>query len=176
MPPSWIQRALAFGKAFAPAAVAGTLLLAALMLAVLQVYISSTRALTPLEGSLLQLLTLASSIAGSVMGTRLSASAAARDVLTPSARSAFRRLVSIYGGLDRIAQALRTGSDSRASEVRSELSRALAIAGELLCTLDDALEDWHDLVPDQVRELRARLRQARELHTTTSEQIGVADQ
>jgi hypothetical protein len=113
------------------------------------VFISSTRSLTPLESVLLQLMSLAFSLVGSfLLGRRFTKG-------IPSARSAFRRLQALYHGLSIIAAAIES---SRTSESIEEYRNVMSLLEGLVCsqlvTADDALEDWKDIVPEDVADLQ----------------------
>jgi hypothetical protein len=130
------------------------------------------RALTTLELTLFQVISLSLGLTGSYVFGRYSAHAAARDVIRPHARSAFRRVLSLYGALQRYAVAVE---ERRA--VLTEISRnhdgsvpiqhvetALALLSaqviEQIGTAGDAMEDWRDLVPDEVEKIERRAKEA----------------
>ena len=90
---------------------------------------------------------------------RQSAKDAAREIIKPHARSAFRRLMSLYESLSRVATEIEkslSGEGNKNSE--GDLARLKAIVIEQLATADDALEDWNDIVPEDVAELRDKLK------------------
>src|SRR4030043_1408127 len=64
---------------------------------------ASKRPLTQLEMVLFQSITLCLSISGAFIFGRQSAMQAAREIIKPHARSAFRRLLSLFYGLSRLA-------------------------------------------------------------------------
>lgn len=122
------------------------------------IYVSSERALTNLENSLLQAFALVFGLVGSFIFGKHSARDAAREIIKPHARSAFRRLISLYESLSRV------GAEIEHSKIESNkqadavvLAKLEAIVVEQLATADDALEDWADIVPEEVSELRNRL-------------------
>ena len=81
-----------------------------------------------------------------------------REIIKPHARKAFRRLVSLYRSLSRAANAIESAQDSESPENhRLTLAKLNAIVTEQLDTADDALEDWNDIVPEDVEELKQKL-------------------
>ncbi|MFT3930635.1 MAG: hypothetical protein QM709_10115 [Spongiibacteraceae bacterium] len=127
-------------------------------ISVFSVCIAAQRTLTNLENVLLQSFSLIIGLAGSFLSGSHSAKDAAREIIKPHARSAFRRLISLYESLSRvggeISASRSNGSNSDDSVV---LARLEAIVIEQLATADDALEDWNDIVPEDVAELKAKL-------------------
>ena len=119
------------------------------------VYMATSRTLTQLEGTLLQIFALLAGLTGSFWFGRQSAREAARDIIRPHARSAFRRLVSLYIIFSGVSKAIDTARDRDSIE---EYRAAMAwIDGSLTAQMlmaDDALEDWRDIAPEEVKELR----------------------
>lgn len=121
--------------------------------------VSAHRQLTALESTLLQGFSLLAGLAGSYLFGTLSATASARQLIRPHARSAFRRVLSLYQGLSRLAAQI---DRARAAE---PLDRQVtpyhileAMVEQQILTVDDAVEDWRDLVPEEVEELEGRLK------------------
>ena len=118
-------------------------------------YVATDRSLTALEGVFLQAFSVLTGFAGTFMAGRQSARNAARDVVRPHARSAFRRLVSQYQSLHRMATLIASSQSSDLpNQCRQVLGRLEEIAVAQINASGDALADWEDLVPDDVRELR----------------------
>ena len=118
------------------------------------VFVAASREFTQLENALLQLFILASGLAGSFWIGRQSA----RQIIRPHARSAFRRLTSLYHSLSAVANTVETTHDMESVE---EYQKALALIEGLmysqLSIADDALEDWREIVPEDVSDLRRGL-------------------
>ncbi len=134
------------------------LLFMTLIVAGFSVYTASQRALSNLEGALLQGFTLIFGLAGSFLFGKQSAKNAAREIIKPHARSAFRRLMSLYESLSRVGSEVQNYRNSGGDENGEiNIAKLEAIVIEQLATADDALEDWRDIVPDDVEELRSKL-------------------
>ena len=118
-------------------------------------YVATTRQLTDLESVFLQVLAVSTGFTGTFMVGRLSATNVAREIIKPHARSAFRRLLSQYESLHRMATII---DSSRGSNMPDQGQQVLARLGEIatsqISIADDALADWEDIVPEDVRELR----------------------
>lgn len=139
------------------------LLIAAFLLVGLSIYIASQRELTSLENTLLQAFSLGLGLMGSFMFGKQSAQEAGKDMIKPHARSAFRRLISLYESLSRVAFEIEEYRKQSETEQESHtISKLEAIVIEQLATADDALEDWNDIVPDEISELKSRLTKSRE--------------
>jgi len=136
------------------------LIAVAFIIAAFSIYIATQRTLTSLESTLLQAFSLACGLIGSFYFGKQSAAEAAKEIIKPHARSAFRRLISLYESLSRVGAEIE-GSKGNQSESIT-IAKMEAIVVEQLATADDALEDWRDIVPEEVEELRSKLTHRRE--------------
>ena len=121
---------------------------------VILVCIAATRDLSGLESVLLQIILLAIGSSISFFAGHRSAREAAREIIKHRARSAFRRLLSLYSSLSWAVNEIQSSQSSESDEdYQVLLARLEAIVIEQLATADDALEDWRDIVPEDVEEL-----------------------
>ena len=135
------------------------LLLFSIGISIIIAYTATQRTLSGLESTLWQIFAFAGGLAGSFIFGRQSAREAAREVIKLHARSAFRRLLSLYHSLSRAATAIESGQISDSHEnYQVALARLEEIVTEQLSTADDALEDWRDIVPEDVEELEQKRR------------------
>ncbi len=135
------------------------LLVLAVVGTVILVVVSSRRILNPLESTLLQVLILAAGLSGSYVFGRHSARSAAQELMKPAARSAFRRVLGLYGSLGRLADTLQSlRATSGTGNPRPDLDVVQALVAEQRASANDAMEDWRDLVPEDVAEVERRLR------------------
>jgi len=136
------------------------LMIIAFIVAGFSIYIASQRTLTGLENTLLQAFSLVSGLIGSFYFGKQSSIDAAKQIMKPHARSAFRRLISLYESLSRV------GIEIERSKLNGDaaitIAKMEAIVIEQLATADDALEDWRDIVPEEVDELRSKLKTKRD--------------
>ena len=104
-------------------ALGGILVSVSLVFAAVMVFASSSRELSPLESSLFQAVILGGGLSGSFLFGRMSAMQAARDVIRPHARSAFRRVLSLHRSLYSLSVRIETlqeeGGDRRLEVVRA---------------------------------------------------------
>ena len=134
------------------------LLLFSVVVSVIFAYTATQRTLTGLEGMIWQIFAFGAGLAGSFIFGRQSAPDAAKEIIKPHARKAFRRLVSLYRSLSRAASVIKSARDDESPEnQRVTLAKLDAIVTEQLTTADDALEDWNDIVPEDVEELKQKL-------------------
>lgn len=122
-------------------------------------YIASQRNLSSLENIFLQIFILTTSLAGSFLLGKIFSQNSAYDAIKPHARSAFRRVLALYGGLSRLAKSV--DNEINVSKKNNALEKIKAILIEQLATADDALEDWNDIVPEEVEEIESRLYEKR---------------
>ena len=120
---------------------------------IILVLVSSDRQLTPLEAVLLQIVTVGAGVVASYFFSQRSARTAAEELMKPHARSAFRRVKSLYSGLFYLKREieLHKGRDEKAqSQVVAVME---AVVDQHVGTVLDALEDWRDLAPKEVKDL-----------------------
>ncbi len=120
---------------------------------IILVLVSSGRQLTPLEAVLLQIVTVGAGVVASYFFSQRSARTAAEQLMKPHARSAFRRVKSLYSGLFYLKRVidLHKGRDA---EAPSQVVKVIeAVVDQHVNTVIDALEDWRDLVPKEVKDL-----------------------
>src|SRR5437016_2416709 len=120
------------------------LIVLSLGIAVVFAVVAKRRPLTGLENVLLQIFSLGIGLIGSYIFGRESTRSAARDVIKPLARSAFRRLQSLYASLSRLALAIEAGRQVSSPDPlhAAVLDKLEAMVIEQIATADDALEDW----------------------------------
>lgn len=140
----------------------GLLIFGSIVVAAVFAVISSDRPLTNLEAVLLQSFGLGSGLIGSFIFGRQSTQKAAVELVKPHARSAFRRLWSLYQSLSRLAEVVQSAQKARfdnEKEINNNECIAVidAIISEQLSTADDALEDWRDLIPEDIEDLEQRM-------------------
>lgn len=129
------------------------LALITIVLSVILIFVAQSRPLTPLEGVLFQVVILAAGLAASYMIGKNAAMEAARSILRPHARSAFRRVYNLYASLFRLSTRIEMLNDQNPDH-RLDLIRALV--DEQFATGRDALEDWRDIIPEDVDVMERR--------------------
>ena len=139
------------------------LILISLMLMFLFAYTATKRALTEVEAIILQFLALLAGIGGSYIFGRRTSKESIRETIEPHARSAFRRLISLYRSISRVAQIIES-EEPRDDASKIDIIRAIVV--EQIATADDALADWQDVVPEAVEEMRKEMRIAEGGETT----------
>lgn len=72
------------------------------------------------------------------------------EIVEPYARSAFRRLISLFQSLSRVA--MISENDKIDDSTKVVIIKAIVI--EQIATANDALADWEDIVPNSVEELK----------------------
>ena len=115
--------------------------------------LSLLRAPTPFETGLFQVVILITGLLGSYMYGKNSAADAARDVIRPHARSAFRRVFSLYKSLYNLSDMLET---MRSDDPDPRLDVIKTAVDEQISAGQDALEDWRDIIQDDVDEILER--------------------
>ena len=137
---------------------ASFLVLVSIGISVFVAYTVTKRTLTGLESTLWQIFVFAAGLAGSFIFGRQSAQKAAREMLKPHARSAFRRLIALYESLQRVASEIQSSRRPPTYEnYQMTIAKLEVIVIEQLAAADDALADWDDIVPEDVAELKENL-------------------
>ena len=131
----------------------------ALSLIVLMLYLSTLRSLSTLELLLFQLITLSLSLLGAYLFGINAKRKSQEWALKQYARAAFRRVLTLYRSLVRMAGFLaRKDTDEESSvDVRVILASLRATVVEQIGTLHDALEDWRDVIPTDVEDIEEKL-------------------
>ena len=111
------------------------------------------RDFTTLEFGLFQLLILATGLLGSYIFGRNSARAGATEVIRPHARATFRRVMALYKSLYRLSGRIE---ELKVESPDSRLDLIQALVDEQITTGQDAMEDWRDIVPEDVEEIERR--------------------
>jgi hypothetical protein len=132
------------------------------ILLVVDVVISTRRNATGLEVGLYNFITLVVSIGVSYRVGNQSAKAGAEDVVRPHGTKAVRRLRNLAGGLQDLGASVQ--QFRRQAKLERD-PRGFARFFEMMCdsldlqvrtqirTVADAMEDWRDVVPDEVRRI-----------------------
>ena len=144
------------------------LMAGAISISVAMILVATHRRLTAVEGVLFQAIALVLGVLASYIFARQSVRAAAAESVRQHARSAFRRVLSLYEGLRRFGiqiEARRRFLHGIARQNRglvptehvdAALDLLRAQVTEQIGTANDAAEDWRDLVPDEVAEVERR--------------------
>ena len=137
---------------------AGLLVLVAIVISIFVAYTTTKRTLTGLESILWQIFVFAAGLTGSFIFGRQSAREVAREIIKPHAKSAFRRLISLYLSLQRASTIIESSQSAESDEdYQVGLAKLEVIVAEQLAAADDALEDWNDIVKEEVEELKQKL-------------------
>jgi hypothetical protein len=129
---------------------------ASVVLAVVTVLVGVHKPTNALATALLQAFTFILTTLGAYTFAKASANTAARELVRPHARSAFRRQRGLYMGLGRLIDEIDSQSAEQDDEnVKLGLKILRAMIIEQVGMSGDALDDWRDLVPDEVAQLEA---------------------
>jgi hypothetical protein len=135
------------------------LVLISVAVAIAFLVVAAHRELSSLENVLLQVLSLGLGLIGSYVLGVASARENAFEIVKPHARSAFRRVLSLYQSLSRLLQTM--SNDKAKIEGNPEaviiIEKFESIVIEQLATSGDSLEDWNDLVPEEIAALKSQL-------------------
>ena len=129
-------------------------LLVGAALAVITVMVAIHTPPNALASGLLQAFTFIVALIGAYIFAKPIAEAAAKDVITAHARSAFRRQIGLYRGLGRLIDEIDSQFAEAADDnakLRLKILRAMIV--EQAGMSGDALSDWRDLVPEEVAQI-----------------------
>jgi hypothetical protein len=131
------------------------LIVVSIVVSLIFIIVSTQRQLTGLENTLLQILSLCLGLIGSFIVGRDGTKKAAEDIIKPHAKSAFRRVLSLYNSLSRLAGTIEEQKvqmpGNKAALHSLQVLQVMVI--EQLSTADDALEDWKDILPDELSKV-----------------------
>ncbi len=130
------------------------LLIACIILTSVLVVLTWFRDPTTFEVLLFQLGILVTGLLGSYIFGRDSAVAMARDLVRPHARSAFRRVTALYESLFRLSNRIE---ELKGGESDHQLDLVQALVNEQIRTGRDAMEDWRDIIPEEVEQVERRM-------------------
>ena len=149
-----------FIRAKLPYTIVAILVAACGALVILVVVVSSKRPLTPLESTLLQVVILATGVSATYLFSQRSAKEAAEQIVKPHARSAFRRVQNLYSGLFYLKGVINRHHEIPTERSASQVVDVIeAIVDQQVNTVADAMEDWRDIVPEEVADLKRQLGQ-----------------
>ena len=141
---------------------AGLLVLIAVGISVLVVYTTTTRALTAVESTIWQVFVLTAGLTGSFIFGRQSAKEAAKEILKPHARNAARHLISLFKSITRAGEVISSSQNFESPQdyyvIRAYL---IGVITEQLATADDALENWRDILEEELEDLIKKLQEER---------------
>ena len=130
---------------------------ASIVAAVSMVALTLFRQPTTFEAGLFQVFILLTGLWGSYILGKNSALDAARELIRPHARSAFRRVLNLYDSLFRLSVRLEKLKEGNPDQ---RLDLVQALVDEQYTTGRDALEDWRDIIPQDVAEIERRYTQS----------------
>lgn len=146
------------------------LLIFSIGVSIILAYTATQRTLSGLESILWQIFVFAGGLAGSFIFGRQSAPEAVKEILKPHARNAARYLISLYKSILR-ARSMASIGLSRGFESHEQYhiihAYLSAIFTEQLATADDALENWRDILGEEVEDLIQKLQEG----DTTPEEL-----
>ena len=131
------------------------LLVLSLGIAVFFVVLSFFRTPTAPETALFQAIILICGLLGSYIFGRNAAKIAARDKIKLHARPAFRRVIALYNSLIRLSIKIE---GLKGEKFDHRLEQIQALVNEHIETGQDTVEDWRDIIPEDVAEIEKRLK------------------
>lgn len=123
------------------------------------IHISGQRELTTTEMVMFQVFILSLGFYGSYVFGKQSAEEAARKIIRPHARSAFRRVLDVYRGLLALVQRVRHARKENQNDQKLsyELENIEFALNDITRTIDSSMEDWRDIVPEEVAEVEENI-------------------
>jgi hypothetical protein len=144
------------------------LLMVAVAVSVFKIWQSGQRTLSQTELASFDAITLILSVVGSIsIGGELQ-ERQARRLIGPHGRSAFRRAAALFTALSRFQQQIAKERTSLAGLVDDDRFVEMAIVemaldaietqvGEQVQAANDAMEDWRDVIPEDIAEMEREL-------------------
>ena len=119
---------------------------------------ASERKLSDLENIQFQIITMSIGLVGSYLLGGATARESAMDIVRPHAKSAFRRVLSLYASLGRLNKTMEKIKPTLASNPQAiaAIERFQDLVIEQINTSGDTIEDWGDIVPDEVAKIKEK--------------------
>ena len=131
----------------------GALVATSVVVSIIAIAVASSRALTPLESILFQVVALGTGLSGSFLFGRIFARDAAHDMIRPYIRAIFRRVFTLNNSLDRLGDRI---VDMYEEDPDPRLDLILAVLEEQREAGWDALEDLRDIIPEDIEDIEGR--------------------
>lgn len=130
----------------------------AILISILFINKASERKLSDLENIQFQVITMGIGLLGSYWLGSATARESAMDIVRPHAKSAFRRVLSLYASLGRLNKTMEKVKPSLVSDSQAILAieRFQDLVIEQINTSGDTIEDWGDIVPDEVAKIKEK--------------------
>ena len=117
------------------------------------IVVSIYRSFTLLESLLFDVLVLGLGLAASYRFGRFATQDAAREMAKQHARPSFRRVLTLYNSLHQLSARIESFNQTAADD-RFDVIQA--VVEEQIAGIGAAIEDWRDIVPEDVDEIVAR--------------------
>ena len=151
----------------------GGLIIVAVILAAVNVYVGAGKPDNELAGAVLQGIALVFGVYGSYVLGKASAFDARDRITEARALSALRRMLNLYRALgrqrkslsqqmfrlDQLAQQQNPNGRVEIEHVRGSFMTLEAMVTEQINTAGDALEDWRELLPDEVARIEKQVQE-----------------
>lgn len=129
------------------------LLVIFLIASIVFVGLQFVRDVSPVENAMFQVIVSGIGLIGSYIFGQYSARQGAIDIVKPHARASFRRVTALYKSLYHLSERIEELKEENFDH-RLELIQALV--NEQIRTGQDAIDDWRDIVPEEVAEIERR--------------------
>lgn len=160
-------------------------LVGAVAVSIFKIWLSGERSLSQTELALFDALTLVISVIGAIWIGQQVEQGQARQLIGPHGRSAFRRATSIFQALRRFERQIQTQRESlptRTVDGRVDVAIVemafdvfAAQVGEQVMAASHAMEDWRDIVPEDVEEMERQARERQGLSSREPEIMMIGD-
>lgn len=123
---------------------------------VLYINKASERKLSDLENIQFQIITMSIGLLGSFLLGGVTAREAAEDIVRPHAKSAFRRVMALYASLASLHNTMdkvKPTLDATPQAIAA-IERFQDLVIEQINTSGNTIEDWGDLVPEEVAKVK----------------------
>ena len=124
-------------------------IISSIILILLLIWVSTLRTLTQLENTLFQVICTIIGFGGSYRFGKF----IANEDKSLHARPAFRRILSLYKSLSRMAHETENSISDKNVDKKQALTIIKIMLVEEIATVDDAVNDWKDIIPEDVNEM-----------------------
>lgn len=118
------------------------------------------RELSPVETTLFHILTWGIGLCASYFFAISATQSSARAKYALHARASFRRVIGLYSRLFKLSERIEEMKVQGSERPDSRLDLLQALVSEQIATVQASVEDWRDIVPDEVEQVEKQIRRA----------------
>ena len=118
------------------------------------------RELSRVETTLFHIMTWGIGLCASYVFAMIATRSSARQEYALHARASFRRVLGLYNSLFKLSERIESLRAQEVAGPTPAFDLLQALVNEQITTVQASIEDWRDIVPDQVEQVEEQIRRA----------------